>query len=77
MVVDSLASSVADSASTCAALSLASCLAASSIVNCSLAGAFMNRPLLSLAGFLDPFLGARVLLPLGSWGSSILITCRS
>ena len=71
--VDALASSFADSDSTCCALSLASCLAASSIENCSVTGALMNRPCSSLARFLVPFLGG--LLPLGSWGSSILITC--
>jgi len=68
------ASSLADSDSVCCALSLASCLAGSSIENCSFGGAFMNRPLSSLARCCVPFLGG-LLLPLGSWGSSILITC--
>ena len=73
------ASSVADSARSHCALSLASCLAASSIENYSLAGAVVvaltNGPRSSLTRsfpFLDPFLEG--LLPLGPWDCSIL-TC--
>ena len=67
------ASSVADSAESRWALSLASCLAASSIENCSFVGALTNPPCSSLARFSNFFLGG--LLPLGTWWSSILITC--
>ena len=79
VTVAAFASSVADSARSRYALSLASCLAASSIENCSLAGAVVvastNRLRLSLTRsfpFLGPFLGG--LLPLGPWDCSIL-TC--
>ena len=70
MTVATFASSVAESARSRCALSLASCLAASSVENCSLAGtvavALTNRPRSSLTRsfpFLGPFLGG--LLPLG------------
>ena len=79
MTVAALASSVADSARSRCALSLASCLAASSIENCSLAGAvavaLTNRPRSSLTRsfpLLGPFLGGP--LPLGLCDCSIL-TC--
>ena len=77
VTVAAFASSVADSARSRCALSLASCLAASSIRNYSLAGAMVivltNRPRSSLNRsflFLGPFLGG--LLPLGPWDCSIL-----
>ena len=79
VTVAAFASSVADSARSRCALSLASCLAASAIENCSLAGtvviALTNRPCSSLTRsfpFLGPFLGCQ--LPLGPWDRSIL-TC--
>ena len=79
VTVAAFASSVADSARSRYALSLASCLAASSIENCSLAGAVVvastNRLRSSLTRFfpfLGPFLGG--LFPLGPWDCSIL-TC--
>ena len=77
VTVAAFASSVADSARSHCALSLASCLAASSIENCSSAGtvavALTNRPRSSLARSfpsLWPFLGG--LLPLGPWDCLIL-----
>ena len=77
VTVAAFASSVADSAKSRCALSLASCLAASSIENCSLvaavAVALTNRPRSSLTRsfpFLGPFLGG--LLQLGPWDCSIL-----
>ena len=77
VTVAAFASSVADSARSRCALSLASCLASSSIENCSLAGALavalINRPHSSLPHsfpFLGPFL--RGLLLLGPWDCSIL-----
>ena len=77
VTVAAFASSVADSARSRCALSLASCLAASSIENCSLARAvavaLTNHPRSSLTRsfpFLGPFLGG--LLPLGPWDCSIL-----
>ena len=79
VTVAAFASSVADSARSHCALSLASCPAASSIEKCSLAGAVVialtNRPRSSLTcsfPFLCPFLGG--LLLLGPWDCSIL-TC--
>ena len=79
VTVAAFASSVADSARSRCALSLASRLAASSIEPCSFTGAvavaLTNRPRLSFTRAfpcLGPFLGG--LLPLGPWDCSIL-TC--